>query len=428
MRYALLDNPRGPLGLEAALGTEGSWAEIGDRLIVWSATDRWPAVAKAIRSLGEIVAVPTADKASGELFLVTQVGDAFQREYRDIPVVLDRGRHLVIALTSTARRRLGEGDGICWELRPLPRNQTIVEVIDRKTASREASPRIQALVTAVSGPAMLATILHLTTLSTRHSLSTQFTEAAAWARDQLDQLGYEVEVRAFPMPGGVSANVIADSVPRDSTAGRALILVTAHLDSINIPGGPSARAPGADDNGSGAAGLLEMARVLSASASRHDLRFVLFGGEEEGLLGSKQYVDGMADTERSRIRAVINMDMIAVANTAKPAVLLEGASISSGQIADLSAAASTYTSLTVTTSLNPFASDHVPFINAEIPAVLTIEGADSANTAIHTANDTSDRLDLDLATEIVRMNVAATAALLGDEADWLAPVLHVIMT
>ena len=55
-------------------------------------------------------------------------------------------------------------------------------------------------------------------------------------------------------------------------------------------GGPSAAAPGADDNGSGSAGLLELARVLSSRQWGHDLRFILFGGEEEGLHGSRQYV------------------------------------------------------------------------------------------------------------------------------------------
>lgn len=107
------------------------------------------------------------------------------------------------------------------------------------------------------------------------------------------------------------------------------------------------------------------------------------------------------------------MDMIASKNTAVPTVLLEGASLSSGQIADLAAAAATYTGLKVETSLNPFASDHVPFINAGIPAVLAIEGADSANGHIHSANDTLNFLNWPLAAEILRMNAAALAGWLG---------------
>jgi hypothetical protein len=99
-------------------------------------------------------------------------------------------------------------------------------------------------------------------------------------------------------------------------------------------------------------------------------------------------------------------------------VLLEGAPVSSSQINALATAAATYTGLKVETSLNPFASDHVPFINAGIPAVLTIEGADSANGHIHSASDTLNFIDWSLAAEILRMNIAALAG-------WLEPATAV---
>jgi len=88
--------------------------------------------------------------------------------------------------------------------------------------------------------------------------------------------------------------------------------------------------------------------------------------------------------------------------------------VSVPQIDALATAAATYTGLTVETSLNPFASDHVPFINAGMPAVLTIEGGDSANGHIHSANDTLTFVDWSFATEILRMNIAALAG-------WLEP-------
>jgi Zn-dependent M28 family amino/carboxypeptidase len=97
-------------------------------------------------------------------------------------------------------------------------------------------------------------------------------------------------------------------------------------------------------------------------------------------------------------------------------VLLEGAPLPQGLIEELATAASIYTSLTVQTSLRPFKSDHVPFIDASIPAVLTIEGADRANEHIHTDGDTLAHIDCDLAMQILRMNVAATASALADAA------------
>ena len=77
------------------------------------------------------------------------------------------------------------------------------------------------------------------------------------------------------------------------------------------------------------------------------------------------------------------------------------------------AAAATYTDLTVQTSLQPFNSDHVSFIDAGLPAVLAIEGADGANEHIHTAGDTIDRLDADLVLAILRMNTAFVADAIG---------------
>ena len=92
---------------------------------------------------------------------------------------------------------------------------------------------------------------------------------------------------------------------------------------------------------------------------------------------------------------------------------MEGAPLSQRVIDGLKEAAATYTQLTVEISLNPFASDHVPFIDAGIPAVLTIEGADNTNNRVHSANDTIDHLKADLAVEILSMNVAFVASEVG---------------
>ncbi len=139
---------------------------------------------------------------------------------------------------------------------------------------------------------------------------------------------------------------------------------------------------------------------------------ILFGGEEQGCDGSAQYVEGLTASERRRVKAAINMDMVATRNTPAPSVLLEGATLSQALIDELAAAASSYTSLLVQESLNYERSDHVPFIDADMPAVLTIEGADSGNGNVHTAQDTLAHIDYGLALEIVRMNVATVAVAL----------------
>ncbi|MFI5893459.1 M20/M25/M40 family metallo-hydrolase [Actinoplanes sp. NPDC051513] len=341
--------------------------------------------------------------ARSELSLVTQVGRAFQQAHPRIPVILDHGRHLVIDGGKTLRQK----EDTCWRVEPLLPGVTVVDRPARHPG--RVDPIAAGLVAAVSRPPYEADTTWLAQLPTRHSTSAGFGQAADRAAAALDALGYATSRFPVTVGGGRSANVIAEKA-----ASPDVVVVTAHLDSVNIAGGPAAAAPGADDNGSGSAGVLLLARLLAGLSWEHTLRLILFGGEEQGLFGSKQYVASLSPDERSRIRAVLNMDMIASRNGPQSAVLLEGAAVSQSLIDDLAAAAATYTGLRVETSLNPFASDHVPFIQAGVPAVLTIEGNDSANHHIHSADDLLDHLDYELAMEILRMNVATLAG-------WLRP-------
>ena len=257
-----------------------------------------------------------------------------------------------------------------------------------------------------------ADLKQLVAATTRFSTSPQYAAVAKSVRAQLKAMGYQTRLQAITVNGAASSNVIADKAGKGPTP-RAVVVVGAHLDSINSAGGPSAPAPGADDDGSGSAGVLAIARALKAHPAVHDLRLILFGGEEEGLFGSRQYVASLPAAQRTRIRCVVNMDMIATLNVAAPSVLLEGAQLSRAVIDGLADAAATYSHLQVQTSLHPFNSDHVPFLDAAIPAVLTIEGTDDANHHIHGAGDTLDHISLDLALDILRMNLAFVATTLG---------------
>ena len=107
------------------------------------------------------------------------------------------------------------------------------------------------------------------------------------------------------------------------------------------------------------------------------------------------------------------MDMIGCLNQRPVSVLLEGATVSRRVIDGLAEAAAAYTGLVTETSLNAYASDHVPFIEASLPAVLTIEGADQANENEHTERDVIGTISYDIALEILRMNVAFVAAQIG---------------
>lgn len=409
-RYIVLsDSSEKRIAEESVKNFGAHWARLGDQTVIWTASEEWNAFANKARQAGITLEQQEGNELKGQLYLVIQIGRSFQDTHPEVSIVIDKGRYLVADLLPKEVRRFAESKDDWWTVRPLTMDSVIMNII--KPKAQAAVPGMQPSIEAVLQSTYSSYLISLVNFLTRYSLSSQFTSAAEWAVDQLRSHGYQVELRPINVGGGNSYNIVADRSGTESED-RKLVIVTAHLDSINLRGGSHAPAPGADDNASGAAGVLEIARILAEPSAKHDLRFILFGGEEEGLYGSKQYVNELSASECARISAVINMDMVATLNTASPAVLLEGAPVSRNLIKELTEAATTYTSLTVQTSENPFNSDHVPFIDEHIPAVLTIEGTDSSNTNIHTANDTLDHIDYGLALDIVRINLAVTSKLL----------------
>ena len=101
-------------------------------------------------------------------------------------------------------------------------------------------------------------------------------------------------------------NIIAESPGGDPNH---VVVIGAHLDSVP-------RGGGIQDNGSGSAAILEIAETLSARGilPRNKLRFIWFSAEEFGLIGSSRYVAGLPQSERDKIDAMLNFDMIGSPN------------------------------------------------------------------------------------------------------------------
>ncbi|WP_051973558.1 M28 family metallopeptidase [Cryobacterium sp. MLB-32] len=402
-----------PASVEPAAGRSArrepglKWSRFGDQVIYWTTGASGSAAVRRVNTLGAVT-----QSSHGLPFLVVQAGNIFRDEFPDIPVILDKGRYLAVELSDAAVARLSAGNPAEFGFAPLPHNTAVVkEVLRAEHPLRTIDPAMTMLAAQVSSKRLQESLVSLTGFGTRHSLSGGFQHAVDWAADSFQSLGYSVTCSRITVGTGASFSVIADKPGTSADPG--LVLVTAHLDSINHLDGPLAPAPGADDDGSGCAGVLEIARILSTRVDDHDLRLILFGGEEEGLFGSQQYVAALSGHDRDRLTAAINMDMVGTLNSAERGVLLEGAPVSQRLIDQLAASAQDYTSLHVDVSLHPFASDHVPFIIAGLPAVLTIEGSDSANHTIHSSQDTLNTIDYTLACEIVTMNLVTAARLLG---------------
>lgn len=110
----------------------------------------------------------------------------------------------------------------------------------------------------------------------------------------------------FTWQGHPGVNVVG-TLPGTSNSGRR-ILLTAHYDHIGSSNGGI--CPGADDNGSGTAALLQLAEWLKAHPPAHTVVFCLFDGEEAGLYGSRAFV-ATPPFPLASIDVVLNLDMIA---------------------------------------------------------------------------------------------------------------------
>ncbi len=193
-------------------------------------------------------------------------------------------------------------------------------------------------------------------------------------------------------------NVVGVLPGADPAAGRQAVLVTAHYDHLGH-GWPDERAqaepgavyPGADDNASGVAVLIELARAFArGSAQPRTLVFVAFSGEEAGLLGSGWYVQHPTPVPPEQMFAVINLDTVGRLGERPVSIL---AAESAGEWPHIFRGIGFTTG--IATRIVPGASessDQQSFINAGVPAVQVFTGA---HLDYHRPGDTPDKVDAD---------------------------------
>lgn len=102
----------------------------------------------------------------------------------------------------------------------------------------------------------------------------------------------------------VTNNIIAESKTGNADS---VVVIGGHLDSVD-------EGPGINDNASGVAALIEVAKNLSAKNLNNKIRFAIFSAEEIGMVGSAKYVESLSETEIKKIALYLNVDMIASPN------------------------------------------------------------------------------------------------------------------
>ena len=180
-------------------------------------------------------------------------------------------------------------------------------------------PAVQKMVAAISPDRITAVVKTLAGFETRGNFSdpNQKTRgigaARRWIFAQFHGYSPRLEVSYDVEKQGTADIVSVIAVLPGTAQPEKRIIVGAHYDSINlrVKGDKAAEAPapGADDNASGTAVVLELARVMSQYHYRKTIVFIAFAGEELGFVGSSHYA-ARAKANHEQIEAVFNNDIV----------------------------------------------------------------------------------------------------------------------
>ena len=171
---------------------------------------------------------------------------------------------------------------------------------------------IRALMDSVSVDSIKANIEHLCAYHTRRYDSRYIWEVQDWLVGRYNDFGVDtVMLHDFPVPyfeQGTADNILA--VQWGTKTPEEYVICGAHYDSWNADGydPDTIRSPGADDNASGVAGILETARILSRCTFDRTIIYANWCAEEIGLVGSAAYAADCA-AQRMDIVAYFNLDM-----------------------------------------------------------------------------------------------------------------------
>ena len=288
--------------------------------------------------------------------------------------------------------------------------------------------RAAALMEAVSAGRLMEHVRALASIPTRHVNSATINDAAQYIHGAFTAAGGRISVAYDPFPlsyNGVAStqyNVVATLPGSDPAAG--VILLGAHYDSRTVDLRDAlGAAPGADDNATGVAVLLELARVLADEPLGATLVFVAFSAEEVNLGGSRHYLE-QARTRGEDIRAVIVLDIVGNAGGAagESAIRVFSAppeDSPSRQLAYFVAEQGARYLPGFEVRVQPTIdrpgrySDHVPFSEAGIPAVRLIETIEDTARQ-HSADDRPESLSPAYLQKAARLALVSTLALAGE--------------
>lgn len=227
---------------------------------------------------------------------------------------------------------------------------------------------------AMNARAALRDIVQLASeIGPREATSDNYAEAAAFVEARFERLGYDVRRTKITVPSGnswgtpvrrgMSLNVIAE--PKGFDQKEPHVVIGAHLDTVPV-------APGAEDNASGVAVMLQLAAMVSRQPVALPVQFIAFGAEEprgsgDALhhFGSRQHVADLSRSERRAIQAMVALDRVGVRAGYVPICT---ATERGTRLRDAMRAAARRDDI-ATRACRNYTSDHWSYAKAGVPAV-----------------------------------------------------------
>lgn len=389
------------------------WLEMGTRLVVGGESAPLQALAARSEPLGEIPALDRGDLA------LRAIGCEID-EPTPGRLLVQSGRWQLRLLDSGAALPATHDGHEIW--RRVGRSEVLARQFRLDMPAGIApDPLIQPIVAHIDAPRWFADLTQLASWDRSSYGTTGLNAARDWIGTQLQGLGLTVTMPSFTMPASGGGTITRQNVIGTWT-GTSLpnewIVVGAHYDSRNTSGSSVTNTPGAEDNASGCAGVIEIARALLPFKPRRSVLFMCYAGEEQGLYGSTRHVQALqSGGDIAKVRSVVIMDMIGYSADSQLDATYESRATYQSFLDRFGEAAAAYVpGLNVTLSTNPFGSDHMPYLQANKETVLAIDTDYASYPHYHRSTDTPANMGVNaqaMGAAILKTNVAVLAELTG---------------
>ena len=251
-------------------------------------------------------------------------------------------------------------------------------------------------------------------------------DTATYLRQQFSNLGLTTALHEFSSWGGTYENVLA-TTPYDTESSAAPLILAAHYDTV-------IGSPGADDNASALAVLLDVARRVAMTRLHRPVRFVAFCLEEENLLGSRAYVAQLTTTQQPILGAIILECVGYACDEEGSQKIPPGVSVAVPTVGNFLAVignqGSQALTMAVEQAMKPHLpvvplvvpgngellpdtrrSDHTSFWEQGLPAVMLTDTANFRNPHYHQPTDRLETLNLDFMASVADGVMAVVVAL-----------------